>query len=111
VVPFLLLAAVIPSRLFRDHAVVLTTVFVLVTSLWMIYANYHQVNLGNLDAAHSLPDFMLYVLSVAVPIALVLRIKRIAEIIQAAVSRVAVLVYIYAALACLGVLVVIFRNL
>jgi hypothetical protein len=109
--PFLLAAIILPARLFKAHAVVLTAIIILVTSVWMMYANYHQVNLANLDYVQSLPSILFYILSVVVPIALVLRIRRLYEIVQAFVTRLTVLIYIYTTLACLGLLIVIVRNL
>jgi hypothetical protein len=110
-VPFVLLAIILPARLFKDHVIVLTAIIVLISSIWMIYANYHQINLGDWDVVESLPLELLYLLSIAFPIILVLRWKRIEDMVQGFVQRLALLVYIYAALACLGVLIVLFRIL
>ncbi len=53
----------------------------------------------------------LYVISIAIPLALVLRYKRFEGIVQAIIQRVTVLAYVYVALACIGVIIVFVRNL
>jgi hypothetical protein len=110
-VPFVLLAVILPAPFFKDRGIALTAIIVFISSIWIAYANYHQINLGDWDVSQSLPGVLLYLISIAIPIALVIRWKRINDLFQAFIQRLAVLVYIYAALACLGVLIVLFRNL
>ena len=107
----MLLAVVLPARFFKNHLIAFSTVIILISSVWMMYDNYHQVDLAALGMAHTLRDLALYLVSLAIPIALVVRFKRVEEIIQIVVQRVAVLVYIYAALACFGVIIVLIRNI
>jgi hypothetical protein len=53
----------------------------------------------------------LYLLTLAIPIALVLRYKRFEGTIQKFTLRVAVLVYFYVGLAAIGVVVILIRNI
>lgn len=110
-IPFLLLAILLPAWLFKDRMVVLTALIIGISSLWMIYANYHLINLAEVDFIPTLPSLALYLLSLALPITLVLRSTRVERFVQAVVQRVAVLVYVYAALASVGVVIIIIRNI
>ncbi len=109
--PFMLLAIILPARWFKDRLVVLTAIIVIITSIWMMYANYWIINLAEWDWAQNLPILALYLLSLAIPIGLAWRYKRIEELVQVIVQRVAVLVYVYTALACLGIIIILIRNL
>ncbi len=109
--PFVLLAVLLPARFFKNHFVAFSTAIILISSLWMMYDNYHQIDLAALGLERTLRDLALYLFSLALPIALILRFKRVEEIIQAVIQRVAVLMYVYAALACLGFIIVLIRNI
>lgn len=108
--PFVIASVLLPPRIFKNNIVVLTTVIVLVTSIWMIDANYHQVNFGEYEIGRFILYVTLYLLTVAVPITIVIRFDRIGRIIQGFVGRLALLVYVYAALAAIAVLIVLLRN-
>ena len=110
-VPFLLVAVVLPSHLFKDRFVALSSVIVLVSSLWMMYANYYRIDLASWDTNQVLTSLTLYLLTLAIPIALVLRYKRFEGTIQKFTQRVAVLVYFYVGLAAIGVVVILIRNI
>ena len=109
--PFVLLAIILPAPLLKDRFVVFTAIIVVVSSIWIMYANYHQINLADWDLVQSWPTLVLYLVSLAIPVMLVTRTKRLEEMVESAIQRVAVLVYVYAALACVGFLVILIRNL
>jgi hypothetical protein len=108
---FVLFAAVLPARVFKDHFVAIGSTIAIITSLWVIDANYHLVNLGDIDLSQSLPGFIAYLISIAVPIGLILRYSRVERIIYTIVQRITVLVLVYAALACIGIVIVVIRNI
>ncbi len=111
VLPLLLLAALLPSRFFKDHLLALGSIVVLISSLWLMAANRGQVDFSEVDPAVFLPALALYLISLAVPILVLIRFKRVEPIVRAVVKRAAVLGYVYAALGCLGLLIVLIRNL
>jgi drug/metabolite transporter superfamily protein YnfA len=110
-VPFVLLAAILPSQFFKDHFIAFGSIIVIISSIWMMLANFQRVDLSGLEVAQFLPVLALYVISIAIPLALVLRYKRFEGIVQAIIQRVTVLAYVYVALACIGVIIVFVRNL
>jgi hypothetical protein len=110
-VPLILMAAILPARFFKHHFVAFSSVIVIVSSIWIMYANYHLIDFSDWDLSEILRVLLIYLLSLAIPIALILRYNRIEQIVQAIVQRVAVLVYIYAGLACIGFIIILARNL
>ncbi|HZQ05481.1 MAG TPA: hypothetical protein VFD70_02805 [Anaerolineae bacterium] len=109
--PFILLAAILPSRFFKDHFTALASSIILISSAWVMVANYQDINFADWNLAQFLPFLLLYLISIAIPILVILRSKRIEQIIQALIRQVSVLGYVYVALACISVLIVIIRNL
>lgn len=109
--PFILLAIVLPGRIYRKRFVSLTAVLVIVSSIWIVYSNYHQINLADLNASQLLVALGEFVISAAIPVFLVTRYKRLEGYLLRLVERVSVLVYIYSALACAGLLIVVIRNI
>jgi hypothetical protein len=108
-VAWLLLAAVLPGILLRNKFLALSTSTVLISGAWMMVANYK-----NFSYSWELQDALywlgLYLLSLAVPYALIQRSRRIQELLQALARRIAVLAYLYVGLGCVGALVVLIRN-
>lgn len=109
--PWVLLAAILPHRVFKDRFVALASIVILISSAWMMYANYHLLNFARLARQEWITGGFLYFITLAIPIALVVRSKRVERLVQALIQRVAVLAYIYVALGCLAILIVILRNL
>jgi hypothetical protein len=106
---WLVLSAVLPGILLRNKFLALSTTTILVSAAWMMVANYKNFSY-NWKLNEALFWLSLYLLSVAVPYALVQRFRRISELAQALARRIALLAYIYVGLGCLGVFVVIMRN-
>jgi drug/metabolite transporter superfamily protein YnfA len=108
--PFVLVAAILPSRLFKDHFIAFGSIIIIISSVWMMVANYQRFDFSGLEVTQFLPVLALYLISIAIPIALVLRYKRFEGIVQAIIQRATVLAYVYVALACIGVIIVFVRN-
>jgi drug/metabolite transporter superfamily protein YnfA len=109
--PIVLLAVVLPPRLFKEHFVAFGSTIVVISSIWMMLANYQRYDFSGIQVAQFLPVLALYLISIAVPIAMIVRDKRFEGIVQGLVQRAAVLAYVYVALACAGVIIVLMRNL
>jgi hypothetical protein len=109
--PFVLLAAILPAKFREEHYVALSSAVIIISSVWMAYANYHLIDFSAPGLKALLPEFVLYLISIVLPIALILRSRRIERAIQAILQRVAALVLVYAAFGCLGVVIVVIRNL
>ncbi len=109
--PIVLLAAILPSRLFKEHFVTFGSTIVVISSIWMMLANYQRYDFSGIQVGQFLPVLALYLISIAIPIVLIVRYKRFEQLVQVIVQRVVVLAYVYVALACVGVLVVLLRNL
>ena len=106
---WLLLAAVLPGILLRNRFLALSTTTILISGAWMMVANYN--NLGyTWELNDALLWLSLYLLSLAVPYALIQRYRRVQELTQALARRIAFLAYLYVGLGCLGALVVVIRN-
>jgi hypothetical protein len=110
-VPFVLLAVLLPARFFKARFIALSSIIIIISSLWMMYANYYRIDFTGWDMTEALKNLSLYALSLAIPIALVIRNPRLEQIVQALIQRVAVLAYVYVALGCIGVIIVFIRNL
>ncbi len=109
--PIVLLAVILPSRLFKEHFVAFGSTIVVISSIWMMLANYQRYDFSGIQVTQFLPVLALYLISIALPIVLIVRYKRFEQLVQAIVQRVAVLAYVYVALACVGVIIVLLRNL
>lgn len=108
---FVILSVILPIHLYKDHFVALSTVIVIISSMWMARANYLRIDFAGWDAAQTLPPLILYALSIAIPIAVIFRFAEIEKVIQAALDRVALLVYAYLGLGLCAVVIVLIRNL
>ena len=63
VAPFVLLAAILPSRFFKDHFVAFSAAIILVSSGWMMRANYLRLDLASADMTQAVTGLTLYALS------------------------------------------------
>jgi len=109
--PFVLLAAILPARFFKNHFAALASSIILVSSAWVMVANYRDIDFSEWDWVQFFPFLLLYLVSIALPIILIFHFKRVEQIIQAIIRQVSVLGYAYVALACISVVIVIIRNL
>lgn len=103
------LCAVLPGILLRNKFLALSTTTILISGAWIALANYKNFSY-NWDLKGALFWVSLYLLSLAVPYALVQRSRRVQELAQALARRIAILAYLYVGLGCLGALVVVIRN-
>lgn len=109
--PILLLTLILPTRVFKEHFIAIGSLIVLISSVWLMYANHNDSYDAEWTTTQLLLILAAYLLSLAIPIALVFKFRRLEAIIQSVMERIAVLAYIYVALACVAVVIVIIRNI
>ncbi len=108
--PVILLAVILPPWILKDHFSARGSTLIFISSIWMMFANYQRVDLSEWKIAQYLGALSLYVLSLVIAFVLLERFKRIDQIMQAVMKRLAVLAYFYVALACLGIIIILIRN-
>jgi hypothetical protein len=108
----LLLSLLLPRRFFRDRFVAQGGMVALVTAAWAIAL---QLNVEAVTNSLSLRTIALWITLFLVPTAtlflLIHHRPRVAQVIEATVDRLLVLLYIYLPLTLLGVSVVVVRNI
>lgn len=108
--PVILLAVILPPRILKDHFLARGSALVFISSIWMMYANYQHVDLSGWNTAQYLGALALYLLSLVIAFVLFERFKRIDQVMQSVMRRLAVLAYVYVAFACLGLIFILIRN-
>ncbi len=102
----ILLGAILPARFLRDRFVSQGSMAVLLTSGWLIAAQYEIIPFG----PPSKRFFLLHLASIGVSWMLIHRYKRLEESIDSFVERLTVLLYVYVPIGFLSVVIVILRN-
>ncbi len=108
--PVILLAVILPSWILRDHFFARGSALVFISAIWMMFANYQRADLAGGHTAQYIVALALYVLSLVLAFILFERFKRIDQVMQTVMKNLAVLAYFYVALACLGIIIIIIRN-
>ncbi len=108
--PAILLAVILPPRILKEHFLTRGSTLIFISSIWMMFANYQRVDLAGGKIAQYLGALALYVLSLVIAFVLFERFKRVDQLMQAVMRRLAVLAYCYVALACLGIIIILIRN-
>ncbi len=108
--PFLLMAFVLPVKFSRAHFVALGSLIALITGIWGMYVNKRGFYYGAVTGDMFLTGLVLYLISIVIPSLLVLRYPRFEQGVKSFVERFSVLAYIYLPLACIGVVIVLIRN-
>jgi hypothetical protein len=106
-----LLAAILPRRFLKDHFVAFGSAVVLVSSGWMMRANYLRIDLGGMDRVHLLMYLALYAVSLVISILILVRFERVEQTLVSIIDRMAVLTYFYLALGLVALVIVLIRNL
>lgn len=109
--PVLVLAVILPARFLKNHFVAFGSTIVLISSLWMMYANRVTINFSEWGASQWVIGLGLYVGSIALAFLFLTRSERARQTVERIVKRGSVLAAVYIAIGCLGVLIVVMRNL
>lgn len=109
--PLLVISALLPARFFRNHFLAFGSAIAVITSLWIMYANYHTLDFSTWGVSEWLIGLALYLGSIAIALALMLRWKHVEEIVGSVVQRVSTLSTVYIAIGLMGILIVLIRNI
>jgi hypothetical protein len=107
----LLLTLVLPRRSSSDRFIPLVFLLIFIHSIWSGILHFSFGTLRELSTVQLLPIPVLYLLSVAVPVVLILRSGKFAALLRAILDRLAVLVSLYIVIDILSVVVILIRNL
>jgi len=107
----LLLAFALPARWFRDQFVPIATAIVYASAAWFVAAHQNDETLRTWGWRQLLPWLGAYSASLLLLSAAVHRSVRLRTLISSYVDRVSVLATTYLALAAMGVIIVLIRNL
>ncbi len=110
-IPFILLSALFSSGFRQAHFVAIASTVIIISCIWMMYANYQRVDFSAFDLGAALPFLLLYVRSIGIPVALILRFSRVEGIIREVMSRATILAGVYLLLGFAGVIIILIRNL
>lgn len=103
------LAAILPTRIFRDRLVAKGSVFVFVSALWAVVVHLGAARLWN-SGRELLAWSMIYLASVGLSCVLVHRQPKLQGWVNSAVERILPLSLIYVCVDVLSVTIVILRN-
>ena len=107
----IIIAAILPAKLFREKLVALGTMVVIVSSIWFIFAHYNDQVIRLWGAKQFLFVFLAFLVSILIPYVLIQRYPKIADIIDSIVGRVAVLAYVYVFLDVISIIIIVIRNI
>lgn len=108
----LLLGAILPARSFRDRFVAHSSMAVFVTSGWVAVAHYVYSTIPQMRSPEALLlGLALYLASIGAFYVLILRYKRLEELIRSFAERLLVLLFVYVSIDVLGIVVVILRHI
>jgi len=108
---WVLLAAVLPERLFRKKFVPHTMILMLVTSVWAANGQINYQTIYDWTFAELLPWLALYLGSCLVFYFLVQHFDRLANLIYRIVQWISVLATLYISLGVIGFVIVVLRNI
>jgi hypothetical protein len=107
----MLLAVVLPARLFKKRFVAQASMVVLLTSLWVVLAHYNDQIIGPERLRQLAMWLVIYLVSIGVSYLLIHRYRKLEEIIYSLANRLTVLSSVYIAVGILSALVVLIRNI
>ena len=107
----IIIAAILPAKLFRDKLVALGTMVVLVTSIWFVLAHYNDEAIRLWGAKQFLPVLLTFLVSILIPYVLIQRYQKLEDTISAIVARLAVLAYVYVFLDVISIFIIVIRNI
>ncbi len=109
--PFVILAFILPGRLVREHFGPLGSVLALITAAWAMHLNYDRLYFNTLSEDQIRTGLVLYLLSIVVAIVLIIRIKPLERLVRAIMDRATILAYVYVAFALASILIILIRNI
>ena len=110
-VTVILIAAVLPAKLFRDHFVAVGSSLVFVAAVWAIAYHLSPVDVTDMARQQLLLVGLASATSITLVYGVVTHSSRIETLVQSATERVSVLSFIYAGIGALSLFLIITRNL
>ncbi len=110
-VPFVVLAFILPGRLLRDHFGALGSVLALITAAWAMHLNYDRLYFNTLTDEQVRTGIVLYLLSILAAALLIVRFKPLERLVRSIMDRVTILAYVYVAFALVSILIILIRNI
>jgi hypothetical protein len=111
VISLIIIAALLPSKLFRSKFVAIGTIAIIITSIWFILAHYNDEVIRLWGFKQFVIALLLFLMSLLVPYFIVLRSTNLRNIIDSIVQRIAVLAFVYIMIDILSIVVIIIRNI
>jgi hypothetical protein len=106
-----LLAAILPRKLFLQHFVPIATVLIFISAVWFILLHQYDQTISQWGGRQFLPWLLLVAGSVLIPYLLVQKSEKIRKIIVVFIARLSVLSYLYYFLSIVGIFIVMVRNI
>jgi len=106
----IILAVILPPRVFRDSFVAQGSMLLFITAFWVILFQSIWFNVVEWAAAKLLSWFALSLLTILISCFLVHRSKRLKRVLAALADRISVFLHLYVPLGTLGLVIVIARN-
>ena len=103
-------AVLLPANLYRREFVPISTVFVLLSVLWAIVAQYNDATLRALPIRVIVLLLVAYTASAGIAYYLVQRSTRLREAAAALANRFSILLYLYLPASVISIAIVIYRN-
>lgn len=107
----IILAAILPARVFRDKFVAISTVFVFLAAVWIIPVRIYENTIRSWGAVGMLGVLSLAAISFASSYLVVMKSQKIEQFINTLMQRVTLLAYIYVFIDVAAVIIVLSRNI
>jgi hypothetical protein len=107
----IILAVLLPARIFRDRFISISTIFVFLAALWIIPVRLYENTIRSWGMIGVLGVLFLAMISFVIAYLVVLKSQKVEQSINAIVQRVTLLAYIYVFVDIVAMIVVISRNI
>jgi hypothetical protein len=107
----IILAALLPARIFRDKFVSISTIFVFLAALWIIPVRIYENTIRSWGMIGLLGVLFLALISFLISYLVVLKSKKVDQIINSLMQRVTLLAYVYVFIDIVAVIIVFSRNI
>jgi hypothetical protein len=108
---FLILAGILPERIFRRKFVAHVMMIMLVSAVWAVIAQFNYSDVYGWTFADLLPWLVIYLFSILLIYFLVQRFERFSRFVYRFVQRISVLATLYILVGVIGLIVVVLRNI
>lgn len=107
----IILAALLPARIFRDKFVSISTIFVFLAAVWIIPVRFYEDTIRSWGMVGMLIVLSMALISFVISYLVVMKSQKVEKFIDSLMQRVTLLTYIYVIVDIIAVFVVVSRNL